>query len=506
MLSRSQHSTAMPPDHPPRRRFTGRRSTPLVALGAVGALVVGLTAVTAGSALAADSTVVVQAESYTGSFGAQTEGVNDDGGGKDVGWLASGDWTSYPDVDLGSSGSVTAAVRVASANSAGGTLELRADSLLGPVLGSYTIKDTGGWQSWATQTVTTTPTPAVTGKHTVFLALHSPQPADFVNVNWFSFTGTGVGAVPVTTPSATPTPITPTTTTPTTSTPPATAAGWVDVDQAQLAADTKAFFAMTPRPITNPNPGDGRVPEFHASCPVTHHLSDDPIVFPGKAGASHNHTFLGNTSTDANSTLASLSASGTNCDPIEDLSAYWVPTMYVDGQVVDPAGTVTVYYGSRLKDPSKVQPFPPGFRMIAGDAKNQAPTGNRFWCAGGEGEIGRSPDGSMPVCGKDSNVEYQLLFPSDCWDGKHLDSPDHKSHISGPSGDGCPAAFPVAVPDVSFVIAYPKGFDTSKVTLASGTAWSMHGDFFNAWDKQALAERVRNCINQSMKCNAAGNF
>lgn len=34
----------------------------------------------------------------------------------------------------------------------------------------------------------------------------------------------------------------------------------------------------------------------------------------------------------------------------------------------------------------------------------------------------------------------------------------------------------------------------------------MHADFFNAWDENAQAERVRNCINQSAKCDAAGNF
>jgi hypothetical protein len=492
----------------PLHRILRRRSSTIISLTAVGALVAALSGVTASNATAATE-VVVQAESYTANSGAQTEGVNDTGGGMDVGWLASGDWMSYPNVDLGASGSLTSKVRVASANSAGGTLELRADSLAGPVLGSYTVAGTGSWQTWVTQTLTTMP--MVTGKHTVFVTLHSPQPADFVNVNWFSFTDAGSTPMPSMTATATPTPSMSMSSTstpmPSMSTmPPTPATGWVSVDPAQEAADTKAFFAMTPRTITNPNPDDGRVPEFHASCPVSHHLSDDPIVYPGQAGVSHNHTFLGNTTTDANSTLDSLNATGTNCNPVLDKSAYWVPTMYVDGKVVDPAGTVTVYYGSRLKDPSKVQPFPPGFRMIAGDSKNQVPVANRFWCAGGQGEIGRSPDGSMPVCGANSNVEYQLLFPSDCWDGVHLDSPDHKSHIAAGVDGGCPAAFPVPIPNISFVIAYPQGFDTSKVTLASGTAWSMHGDFFNAWDKQALAERVRNCIDQSIKCNEAGNF
>ena len=179
----------------------------IVTLTATGALVAGLTAVTAvtASSAVAASALVVQAEAYTGSYGVQTEPVNDAGGGRDVGWLSSGDWMSYANVDLGTAGALSTEVRVSSANPAGGTLEVRADSLTGPVLGSYTIKDTGGWQKWVSQTVTTSS--ALTGEHTVFIDLHSPQPADFVNVNWFSFTHTGTPTTPPTTaPVSTPMP------------------------------------------------------------------------------------------------------------------------------------------------------------------------------------------------------------------------------------------------------------------------------------------------------------
>jgi hypothetical protein len=496
--------TPAPPGKLPRA-LKGRPSITVLALALAGALVAGIGAVTASSAQA-DTELVVQAESYTAQSGAQLENTADTGGGQNVGWLASNDWMSYANIDLGTTGSLTSKVRVSSANSAGGTLELRADSLGGTVLASYTIKATGNWQSWITQTVTTMP--MVTGKHTVFISLHSPQPADFVNVNWFSFS-TPAGSTPM--PSMTPTPtatmtMPPGTPMPTMTATPAPTGGWVSVDPVKQAADTKAFFALTPAPITN-NPV--RVPEFHASCAANHHLSDDPIVFPGQSGASHNHTFMGNTTTDANSTLESLKAGTTNCDPAGDKSAYWIPTLYANGKVVDPASTVTVYYGSRLKDPSKTQPFPEGFRMIAGDAKKQVDTadkqGNHFWCAGIGGEVGRTADGLMPICAPTANLNYQLVF-ADCWDGVHLDSPDHKSHVSNGENGGCPAAFPVPIPNVSFVIAWPQGMDTTNVTLSSGTTFSMHGDFFNAWDPAALAARVRTCINQSAKCNAAGGF
>jgi hypothetical protein len=152
------------------------------------------------------------------------------------------------------------------------------------------------------------------------------------------------------------------------------AGGWVPVDPTDQANRTAAFFARTPKPVTG-NPV--AVPEFHATCTVSHHANDDPIVFPGLAGASHNHTFWGNTTTDASSTAASIARpAATTCSPNEDHSAYWIPTLYQNGVVVDP-DEVTVYYGSRLKDPSKTQPFPPGLRMITGDATKQSdPQGN----------------------------------------------------------------------------------------------------------------------------------
>src|SRR3569833_1611818 len=48
-------------------------------------------------------------------------------------------------------------------------------------------------------------------------------------------------------------------------------------------------------------------------------------------------------------------------------------------------------------------------------------------------------------------IRATIIFPT-CWDGKNLDSPDHKSHIayspggSALAGAACPAKFPVRVP------------------------------------------------------------
>jgi hypothetical protein len=471
------------------RALTGRRTRTAIGLLSVGTLVAGFFTINAPQAQA-DVETLVQAESFSGQQGAAVETTTDTGGGQNAAYLANGDWLSYSNIDLGSPGTITSKVRVASASAVGGTLELRADSLTGDVLGSYAIQSTGGYQTWVTRTASAMN--MLTGRHTVFVALKSPQAGDFVNLNWFSLASVTGPTMP----------------TPTMTMPPSTPGAWISVDPVKQAADTRAFFARVPKPVPA---GNVRVPEFNAGCTISHHANDDPIVFPGQFGASHNHTFWGATTTNAASTVASLKAGGTTCDPVGDKSGYWIPTLNQNGRVVDPSGVVTVYYGSRLADPSKTQPFPEGFRMIVGDAKLQVDNtpdkqGNHFFCAGIGGTVGRTADGVMPVCAPTAVLNRQITFP-DCWDGVHLDSPNHKDHVGPADATGkCSGAFPVPIPSVSFVIAYPLSTNTEGITLASGTTFSMHADFFNAWDPDAQAERVRNCINQSAKCNSAGNF
>jgi hypothetical protein len=475
-----------PPDHPSPTLSPGRRNTRRAVLAAAltGTLVAGVVA-TASASAAAAAPVIVQAESYAAQSGAQLEATIDNGGGQNVSYLANGDWLRYDNVDLGGAGSLTLGARLASASGTTGSIQFRTGSPTGTVLASIPVTSTGGWQTWVTTTAVATTHP--TGAQTLYATMSSAQAADFVNLNWFSVAGSTGTATPAPTGSTT-----------------APGAGWPAVDPVQQAADTAAFFALTPRPITGT---PVRVPEFNAGCTVSHHLNDDPIVFPGLPGASHAHTFLGNSSTNAASTNASLLAnSSTTCTPAEDLSAYWIPSLLQNGTVVDPSG-VTVYYGSRLADPSRTQPFPPGFRMIAGDAKLQVPSsGNQFWCAGPGGEIGRSADGNWPICATTADLTYQLVFP-DCWDGVHLDSPNHKDHVGpvGPDGTCASGLFPVTIPSVSFVIDYPVHGSSAGFALASGMASSMHGDFMNAWQPAALAARVRNCVDQGVKCNSAGN-
>jgi hypothetical protein len=128
----------------------------------------------------------LQAESYTNQSGTGVETCTDTGGGQDVGWLANGDWAQYDDIAFGTSAATQFKARVASGAPSGvsGLIEVRIDSRSNAPVGSFALANTGGWQTWTTVPANIS---GVTGTHTVYLTFSSGQPADFVNLNWFTF-------------------------------------------------------------------------------------------------------------------------------------------------------------------------------------------------------------------------------------------------------------------------------------------------------------------------------
>ncbi|MFD5406694.1 glycoside hydrolase family 16 protein [Streptomyces griseorubiginosus] len=133
-----------------------------------------------------DAYGTIQAESFNGQNGVGTETTTDTGGGQNIASLANGDWALYQNVDFGSTGATQFVARVASGAAGGvsGLVEVRLDSPTATPVGSFSIANTGGWQSWRTVPANIS---RVTGTHTVYLTFTSGQPADFVNVNWFDF-------------------------------------------------------------------------------------------------------------------------------------------------------------------------------------------------------------------------------------------------------------------------------------------------------------------------------
>ena len=274
-------------------------------------------------------------------------------------------------------------------------------------------------------------------------------------------------------------------------------------------------MAMPPASVTDPvraatslagvrpsaaNPPNRQYHEFQVNCTITAHRSDDPIVYPGRPGVSHNHTFFGNTTTRASSTLGSLLRGRSSCKAKADLTAYWMPTLYNGSQVIDPTETIT-YYKADVIDYTSVRPFPKGLRFVAGSPKatEREFAAHGYWsCVSGKDET------HIPAtCPAGNKLIARLVAPS-CWDGVHLDVPDHHSHMAYPVKGRCTSSHPVALPMLQFKIPYPVSGNMSKVHLASGKGFTFHYDFFNAWDPATQAALVKACINGGLQCDAMG--
>ena len=256
--------------------------------------------------------------------------------------------------------------------------------------------------------------------------------------------------------------------------------------------------AAAPIATASPAAGPARVaaPAIHdgiflSVCLPSHVAMDDPIVHPGGAGASHQHEFFGNATTDASSTYGSLVGQATTCRIAGDTAAYWVPSVLANGQRVAPL-KVNAYYlrgGGR----GVTFAFPAGLKIVAGNSKatsaqSIAVTG---WKCSGAQPVALS---TVPVaCPAGTDNVLVIRFP-DCWNGRDLDSADHASHMAYRVGGACPVGFPVRVPRLSLNFHYHLP-TLSGLTLASGSIFSAHADFFNAWNQRTQVALVRANLN-----------
>jgi hypothetical protein len=237
---------------------------------------------------------------------------------------------------------------------------------------------------------------------------------------------------------------------------------------------------------------------FVSGCRFSHRNMDDPIVFPGQPGKSHDHTFIGSDSTNAFSTLGSLQESQSSCRRAGDTAAYWVPTLLsASGDPIQPL-SASVYYRRHTLAP--VRAFPPGFKQIAGNSKATAPQGMAitYWNCGPVAQM--RPSATVPTCPNAGRrgLALHVRFP-DCWDGINLDSPDHELHMAYSTRGRCPADHPVALPAIQLNLRYPTA-GGAGVSLSSGGQFSAHADFFNAWNQGVLQSLVDGCLNALRHC------
>ncbi|MEV5428111.1 DUF1996 domain-containing protein [Streptomyces sp. NPDC052701] len=279
--------------------------------------------------------------------------------------------------------------------------------------------------------------------------------------------------------------------------------------------DGDGYIPANP-PVTGVTPSQKTPPpryfhEFQANCSVSHTAPDDPIVYPGQPGKSHDHTFMGNTTTNAGSVTASLYGGTTTCKAPGDSSAYWMPSLYKGDRKILPVGPQVIYYKAGVTDYTSVRPFPKGLRYVVGNPLQSAQDfrGHPGWVEGWEcGDSFKNVD-FPPNCPAGTQLNIRMQAPS-CWDGRYLDTPDHQSHMAypvvkpGTNDNVCPAGHPVALPMIEFKMAFPADGDMSQVRLASGRGYSFHYDFFNAWHEPTLKALVDHCVVGGLQCDARG--
>lgn len=237
---------------------------------------------------------------------------------------------------------------------------------------------------------------------------------------------------------------------------------------------------------------------FVSGCGFSHRNADDPIVYPNQPGKSHDHTFLGNDTTNAFSTVGTMLGASTSCRRPGDTAAYWVPTLIsASGTAVVPRAA-TVYYRRHTLD--ALRTFPLGFKLVAGNSKATSPQSLRVtsWNCGPQAEV--RPQSTIPTCpdaGR-NGLTLHVQFP-DCWDGTNLDSADHQSHMAYSTRGRCPADRPVALPALQVNVRYPSA-GGAGLALASGGQYSGHADFFNTWNQMRLERLVNGCLNALRHC------
>jgi hypothetical protein len=258
---------------------------------------------------------------------------------------------------------------------------------------------------------------------------------------------------------------------------------------------------------------------FTVNCaPLTIQRSD-PIVQPGIPSA-HVHSVVGGNAFQRNmGPMDALKANSTTCDKGLDHSNYWVPQLYhlrADKMYeMVPFGHNAVYYQLRACDyapglknckGSKIpMAFPDGFRMVAGDpfrrTQNDSDPAQRavhMVCLTAGKTLSQGPGFPKTHC---QNLRAEVYFPS-CWDGKNLDSPDHKSHMAYPAigdynGGVCPESHPVALFSLFYEFFYDTGpYTDLKFAFANGdpTAFGFHGDFIMGWTNRTCSRLLTKIV------------
>lgn len=238
-----------------------------------------------------------------------------------------------------------------------------------------------------------------------------------------------------------------------------------------------------------------------------HRNTANLVVAPGVAGPPHHvHEYVGNLSTDVDSTDDSLARAATSC-PNGDRSTYYWPVLRTGaragqsthGAIAEPVAVTLTAFGSPA---GPVVAMPRRLRGAVGDANTvTTPTGQatRAWTCSGTPE--RRTD-RYPLCDRGQRVARVFDFPS-CWDGRRLDSENHRAHLVFPAATGACAPGTFAVPRLRITVEYPRPdgdrFAIDAFPPQRNSPRTDHAFFVNLMPDPLMAQVVR-CLNTGDGC------
>ncbi|KAI3551874.1 hypothetical protein CSPX01_00550 [Colletotrichum filicis] len=219
----------------------------------------------------------------------------------------------------------------------------------------------------------------------------------------------------------------------------------------------------------------------------------DPIVVPGTY-TSHMHTFFGSDAvTNILPTSADLQKGCYSGQNANDLSVYWVPTLYyVDGDTFTevPVFRFSTYYTNAFAEIA----IPQDFAMISGNASAQTQSeadhpsnGLEWFCEGSN--VRESDIAKFPTSTCDQHLQVSLRFPN-CVNPDNLAAYDWSDE-----SNKCPEGMK-AIPQLRYAARYntkavvPDGWRGDapfqlSCGSASGNGYCFHGDFINGWYEDA---------------------
>jgi len=301
-----------------------------------------------------------------------------------------------------------------------------------------------------------------------------------------------------------------------------------------VAADYADITSVQPNTQSPQLQADASRGTFTTSCGVNANglfNSDNVIVAPGVTnGAHHFHDYVGNQANNAFASDQDLANGDTSCENKGDRSTYYWPVLRLQngtqerdanspgggtegnaGQIVTAKQVTLTFVGNPR---GKVTAMPRLLRIITGDAKafvNGPANANASWsCTGYEN---RQLKDKYPLCPQGSDVVRTFKFQS-CWDGRNIDSANHRTHVAFAAADGsCPTGFqaiPQLVQRIVYAVDAPSLADGGRtVPLFAVDSFpeqlhkpvTDHGDFINVFDESLMREMV-GCINDGRQCGS----